>query len=84
VKFPLRVRHWRPGDVFSPLGMKGRRKKLQDFFSDLRLSRFEKEQVWLVLNADGHIVWVIGYRLDEQVRVDADTRKILKLEFQMD
>lgn len=81
VKFPLRIRHWQEGDVFCPLGMHGRQKKLQDFFSDLKLNRFEKEQIWLVINADGNIVWVVGHRLDDRFKVDGATQKILKLEF---
>ena len=34
IQFPLSLRHWREGDIFYPLGMKGKRQKLQDFFSN--------------------------------------------------
>lgn len=84
VVFPLRIRHWQEGDTFCPLGMNGRQKKLQDFFSDLKLSRFEKEQIWLVEDADGNIVWIAGHRLDDRFKVDTATQKILKLELRMD
>ncbi|MEL6943222.1 MAG: tRNA lysidine(34) synthetase TilS, partial [Bacteroidota bacterium] len=74
--FPLKLRHWQAGDRFQPLGMNGKSKKLQDFFSDLKLSRFEKEQVWLLESAD-EICWVIGYRMDERFRLGEETKKIL-------
>lgn len=64
-RFPLRIRHWQPGDFFHPSGMNGHRKKLQDFFTDLKFSRPEKEQTWLLENADGELLWVVGHRVDE-------------------
>lgn len=63
--FPLIVRRWKNGDFFIPLGFQGKRKKIQDFLTDLKLSLFEKEDVF-VLESDGKIVWVIGFRADER------------------
>ena len=37
ITLPLTVRSWRPGDVFRPLGLGGRRKKVQDFFVDRKV-----------------------------------------------
>lgn len=79
--FPLRIRRWQTGDVFCPLGMHGHRKKLQDFFTDQKLNLFEKEQVWLLVNGDGRIAWVVGYRLDDRFKVSEDTTDILRLRF---
>ncbi|MFM8551456.1 MAG: tRNA lysidine(34) synthetase TilS, partial [Nitrospiraceae bacterium] len=39
MSMPLTLRSWRPGDAFQPAGMGGRSKKLQDFFSDIKLPR---------------------------------------------
>lgn len=72
LQFPLRLRHWQPGDWFCPLGMGGKRQKLQDFFSNHKLSRFEKGQVWL-LESGGEIAWVVGMRLDERFKVSETT-----------
>lgn len=82
LKFPLRIRRWQAGDVFCPLGMQGGRKKLQDFFTDLKINRFDKEKVWLLVNGDGEIAWVIGYRPDERFKIMEDTRKALRVCFQ--
>ena len=65
---PLTVRSWSVGDRFAPYGMNGQTKKLSDFFGELKLNRFEKEQVKLLVQGD-QIIWVIGYRLSHHYRV---------------
>jgi len=73
--FPLRLRKWQAGDWFCPIGMNGQRKKLQDFFTDAKLSRFDKEQTWILENADGEIVWILGLRMDERFKIHAQTNR---------
>ena len=75
LSFPLTLRYWQAGDRFQPLGMQGRSKKLQDYFSDLKLSRFEKEAV-LILESGGEICWVVGYRMDERFKILESTEKV--------
>lgn len=77
--FPLVVRHWQPGDHFQPLGMAGKSQKLQDFFSNLKLSRFEKERTWILCSGSGEIAWVVGRRMDERFKVNADTGQVLAI-----
>lgn len=72
VQFPVVLRRWKPGDYFHPLGMKGKRKKLQDFFTDLKVPVFEKEKIW-ILEISGQIAWVIGYRIDENFKMREDS-----------
>lgn len=79
LKFPLHLRHWTPGDVFQPLGMGGKRQKLQDFFTNHKLSRFEKDAVWLLFNGDDQLIWVLGLRQDERFKTDSKTTKTLKI-----
>ena len=71
LKFPLTVRHWRKGDHFFPLGMKGR-KLLSDYFIDEKINPAQKELIYLLLSGD-EIVWVIGHRIDERFKLTDST-----------
>lgn len=73
----LVIRTWKPGDVFHPFGFHGKRKKVQDFFSDMKLSPEKRRRVPLIVSPEG-ILWVGGYRSDERFRVTPSTRKIFK------
>ena len=66
---PLTVRSWRSGDVFRPLGLGGRRKKVQDFFVDRRIPRDRRARVPLVVDDRLGIVWVAGHGLGEGARM---------------
>lgn len=79
LKFPLILRRWQTGDTFCPLGMNGQQQKLKDFFVNTKLSRFEKEKVWLLVS-DNKICWVVGYRLDERYKITDDTKEVLQIE----
>lgn len=73
----LMLRSWRPGDWFQPLGMKGRRKKLQDFFADLKLPREQRTRVPLLVAPEG-ILWIAGLRADHRFQATpATTRHVI-------
>ncbi len=74
----LGVRSRRTGDWFRPAGLDGR-KKLQDFFVDRKISRFERDRVPLVVDADDRIVWVAGHRVAEEFRVTDGTAGVVIL-----
>ncbi len=73
---PLVVRHWQAGDRFFPYGMKGKSKKLQDFFTDRKLARRAREAVPLLVAPEG-ILWVVGMRQDERFVVRDETTRCL-------
>jgi tRNA(Ile)-lysidine synthase len=75
---PLTVRNWRPGDWFCPSGMKGHRKKLQDFFVDQKVPQKRRAEVPLVMVPAG-IVWVVGYRGDERFLAGTATTRVVTL-----
>ena len=76
--YPLKVRPWFLDDVFYPIGMKGK-KKVNKFFKDEKVSLLTKNSVW-VLESEGEIVWVIGFRPDNRYKVTSTTKKILKIQ----
>jgi len=75
LQFPLRMRNFRPGDRFHPLGVKGTQ-KLKEFFIDHKVPKVERPGVPLLVSGE-RIVWIVGYRIDERAKVTEKTRKVL-------
>ena len=78
LQFPLKLRRWKQGDRFQPLGMK-HMKKLSDFFIDNKLSVLDKEKIW-VLQSGMDIVWVVNHRIDERYKITNNTNWIFRIE----
>jgi tRNA(Ile)-lysidine synthase len=57
----------------------GSPKKLQDFFVDEKVPRFDRDGVVIVEDAE-KIVWVCGMRVDQRAVVDDNTRSILMIQ----
>ena len=77
IAFPLKLRRWKKGDRFRPLGMKGS-KLLSDFFNDLGFSTYQKQKVWIMEDANGLILWVVGYRISDKVKISDSTEVIFQ------
>jgi tRNA(Ile)-lysidine synthase len=71
------LRHWRAGDRFWPIGMRGA-VKLQDFFTNQKVLRAERRKLLVATTLDGEIFWVEGLRLGERFKLDKRTRCRLK------
>lgn len=78
LKFPLEIRKWRHGDVFYPLGMEGKKKKLKEYFIDNKFSLFEKEDIW-ILTSDEEVVLLIGHRMDDRFKITEKTEKCFRI-----
>jgi tRNA(Ile)-lysidine synthase len=75
----LLVRQQKRGDRFQPLGM-SQLKKLQDFTVDNKIPRAWRSRVPL-LCSPAHILWVVGWRIDDRVKATEATEKILRVKF---
>lgn len=75
--FPLKIRNWKHGDFFFPLGMKNK-KLLSDFLINNKISMFEKENI-KVMESNGEIVWVVGLRIDNRFAMTEETKNIYKI-----
>ncbi len=76
----LVVRCRRPGDRFQPLGM-SQSKKLAEFMIDAKIPRAWRQQV-PVVSSPQHPLWVVGWRIDDRVKVSENTGRVLCLQFE--
>lgn len=80
--FPLKLRFWKTGDVFYPLGL-NRRKKVSDFLIDLKIDRTTKQQIKVVttlVEEKEEIVWIAGLRIDHRFRITDRTKTIAQIQ----
>ncbi len=77
LKFPLKLRIWKQGDKFCPLGMK-QKKKLSDFLIDEKVPLNLKERTYVLLSGDD-IVWVAGMRIDDRFKITKETTEVYQV-----
>lgn len=68
---PLTLRSWRSGDRMRPLGLDGT-KKLQDLFTDCRISGAARHRVPVLADANDRVLAVLGVRVGEQTVSPSD------------
>tara|TARA_B100000963_G_scaffold244595_1_gene214191 strand:- start:1587 stop:2906 length:1320 start_codon:yes stop_codon:yes gene_type:complete len=76
--FPLILRPWQKGDIFTPLGMKGK-KKISDFMIDEKFSTYQKENTWVICSLD-NIVCIVGHRINDEFKLVPETEKVYLVE----
>ena len=74
-KFLLRT--WKPGDEFKPIGFNGT-KKVSDFLTDIKISASEKKNQLVLLNRN-QIIWIVGLRISDNVKITNKTKRVYKL-----
>lgn len=77
VDLPLTIRPWRTGDALQPLGFNGT-KLLSDIFNEQKVPVHKRNQI-PVVEQDGRILWVAGYRQSEFGKLSLSTKRILTL-----
>ncbi len=73
----LKIRIWKHGDYFHPLGMKGKQ-KISDFLVNEKVDRISKF-TQCVLTANGKIAWVCGRRIADWVKITKKTSETANL-----
>ncbi|MFC1515129.1 tRNA lysidine(34) synthetase TilS [Thermodesulfobacteriota bacterium] len=76
--FPLVVRNFRPGDRFTPLGMTGTQ-KIKKYFINNKVPAAQRSKCPVLLSRN-KIIWVVGHRIDESVKIKPSTQNVLKAE----
>ena len=72
-----------PGDSFAPFGLNGQSQKLKKFMIDQRIPARWRNNIPLLLSADGKICWVCGWRTAHHCRITPNTHRILLVQFQL-
>ncbi|MBS1259606.1 MAG: tRNA(Ile)-lysidine synthase [Candidatus Scalindua arabica] len=80
ISVPLMIRTRRPGDKFWPLGSPGIQ-KVKDFFINNKISMLERDTVPIV-TMNGQPIWIVGFRIDDRIRVKKETKKLLIMKFE--
>jgi tRNA(Ile)-lysidine synthase len=73
------LRHWQPGDRFQPIGM-DKPVKLQDLFTNQKISRIQRHKLILAVTTSGEVFWVEGLRISERFKLTGLSK--LKLRWQ--
>ncbi len=60
------------------INTEGSRKKIKKYFIDEKIPVYLRDQI-LLLADDTHVLWVIGYRISEDVKVTEHTKRILEI-----
>lgn len=71
------IRNWKIGDKFKPLGMK-KEKNVSDFLTDCKIPTAIKKEQLVMLNRN-QIIWIVGLRISDDVKITSETKKVIKL-----
>lgn len=78
INFPMVIRNYRHGDRFRPLGMNGTQ-KIKKYFINNKVPKPKRARCPVLLSRT-KIIWLVGYRIDDSVKVTSSTRIVLKVE----
>ena len=81
----LTLRRRRPGDHFQPLGMGGQNVEVTDLMINAKIPRQWRNYIPLLVydrpggTDEEEIAWLVGWRIDERVKITDRTRRIIRL-----
>ncbi len=76
--FPLQIRSYQEGDKMMPLGMHNY-KKISDIMIDKKYTFQQKQTAFVITDATGEIIALSGFRVSEKVKMQENSRAILKV-----
>ena len=79
LKGALQLRTRQEGD-YIVVNEAGARKKIKDFFIDLKIPRKDRENILLLANGN-EVLWVMGYRIGYNYKVHKNCEKITRFEY---
>ena len=82
IRYPLTLRAVKPGDIFQPFGMEGK-KLVSDYLTDRKLNLLAKRHQRVLVDATGTILWLVGQRTDHRYCLAPDTHMIFKASIQL-
>lgn len=77
IKLPIYLRGPKEGERFSPLGLRGKSKKLQDIMVDRKIPKEYRGLYPVIVDSSGEIICIPEYTISERVKVTEETEKIL-------
>lgn len=75
IRGKLYIRGRRPGDYFKPVGQNGR-KKIKDYLIDRKVDRERRDRIPMLAEGE-RILWIFGYAIDREYRVDTQSDAVL-------
>ncbi len=79
ISFPLTVRSRRIGDRIELLGLNGS-KKVKDMFIDLKIIQKWRDQVPLIVDHEGRILWIPGIGRSRHGLIHSHTSRLLRMQ----
>lgn len=79
IKGILRVRNRREGDYLT-VNAAGGKKKLKDYFINEKIPVSERASIPIIA-CESNVIWVVGHRISENVKVSDETKRILEITF---
>lgn len=77
IKGDIKIRTRADGDKMKPMGLGGT-KKLKDIFIDMKVPREKRDTIPVVCDDEG-IIWLVGYKISEDYKIDDSTSTVVRL-----